>query len=205
MRLLFSSKPGNKLIVGLGNPGSAYKGTRHNAGATAVMFLAEKISASFKLERSLEGFAAKGSYSGQPLLLFLPQTFMNLSGEAVAKVLRKKNIAKDDILVVHDEIALSLGDLRLKHSGNSGGHNGLESVIEHLGTKDFARLRLGIGNCGDSCELSDYVLSKFGKEEQAAVERMFEKAVEAIEVWVGCGITAAMNKFNRKNTNTDKN
>ncbi|MBI5872602.1 MAG: aminoacyl-tRNA hydrolase [Candidatus Omnitrophica bacterium] len=187
-----------KLIVGLGNPGAAYKRTRHNTGALTVERLARKTGLTLKPNSSFKSLSAIGGYAGRTVILFLPQTFMNLSGEAVAGIVRKKHIAPSDILVVYDDVALPFGEIRLKASGGSGGHNGMVSVIERLGTKDFARLKLGIGSEGAAGNLSDYVLSKFNKNEQVVLGEMLEKAADAIEVWATQGIDAAMNCFNIK-------
>ncbi len=193
-----------KLIVGLGNPGAAYQRTRHNAGALAVEKLAKDNHSSFRLNRSFKSFLALLKCAEGQVAMALPQTYMNLSGEAVAALVRKKGVAPDDLLVVYDDIALPLGEMRLKASGSSGGHNGVASVIENLGTKDFARLRLGIAGAPMRAsahrqgELSDYVLSKFAKEEEPIFKGMLEKACEAMEMWMRMGLERAMNRYNKK-------
>lgn len=183
--------------MGLGNPGPAYKRTRHNAGAMVVERLVKKAGLVFKPSRSLKSLLATGEYAGNGIIMLLPQTFMNLSGEAVAEIVIKKQIALPDILVVYDDIALTLGKIRLKPSGSSGGHNGVESVIDRLGSKDFARLRLGVGPKGPDTDMSDYVLSKFCASESGVLNIMLENAVEAIKSWICDGICAAMNNFNQ--------
>ncbi len=192
-------KDGVKLIVGLGNPGSAYHGTRHNIGSRTVELLAKKNKLVFKNNRSFKSFYVKGSIGGQPVILALPQTFMNLSGVAVASLVKKKNIPLKDILVVCDDVALSLGQIRCRPQGSSGGHNGVASCIERLGTNEFARLRLGVGREGEKKDLADYVLSLFKKEEKPDVEVMLKRAVEALEIWVFEGIEECMNRYNTKN------
>lgn len=195
----FSSVPETKkikLIVGLGNPGAAYKKTRHNAGALAVEKLAGKNRFLFKRNRSFKSLIASGKIQGESACLALPQTFMNLSGEAVALLMRKKRILPEDILVVCDDAALPLGTFKVKAGGSDGGHNGLASIIEKLGTKDFPRLRLGIG--GTQGDLSDYVLSSFKKDEEPVMREALDKSVEIMETWLAQGIDTCMNRFNRK-------
>ncbi len=190
-----------KLIVGLGNPGAGYRETRHNAGARAVEKLAKQKRFVFKPDRSFKSLLATGKIAGQTVCLALPQTFMNLSGEAVGTLMKKKRIAGVDILVVYDDVALPLGEIKMKPSGSDGGHNGLASVIERLGTRDVGRLRLGICYEGSSGELSGYVLSKFDKKEHGLVEEMLKRAIESMEVWAAEGIDAAMNRYNKKKKN----
>lgn len=187
-----------KLIVGLGNPGAAYQHTRHNAGALAVEKLAKAQHSTFRLNRSFKSLLASLKCADAQAVAALPQTYMNLSGDAVAALVRKKGVAPVDLLVVYDDMALSLGEMRLKASGSSGGHNGVASVIERLGTKDFARLRLGIAGASAHDDLSDYVLSKFTKEEEPLLKRILEKACEAMDTWMQAGLERAMNRYNKK-------
>lgn len=187
-----------KLIVGLGNPGSAYHGTRHNIGSMAVELLAKKNKLVFKNNRSFKSFYAKGSLGDQAVILALPQTFMNLSGVAVSSLVKKKNIPLKDILIVCDDVALPLGQIRCKPQGSSGGHNGVASCIERLGTNAFARLRLGVGRASEKKDLAEHVLSLFKKEEKPDVAAMLEKASEALEIWVFEGIEECMNRYNTK-------
>lgn len=187
-----------KLIVGLGNPGASYQHTRHNAGALAVEKLVRACHSSFRPNRSFKSFLASLKRADGQVVAALPQTYMNLSGEAVAALARKKGVAPGDLLVVHDDIALPLGQMRLKGSGSDGGHNGVFSVIERLGTKDFARLRLGIAGTSVYDDLSDYVLSRFTKEEEPLLKGMLEKACEAMEMWMQAGLERAMNRYNKK-------
>ncbi len=200
-----------KLIVGLGNPGFSYRGTRHNAGAQAVEKLAKKHKFLFKPSRSFKSLIASGKIQGQPVCLALPQTFMNLSGEAVLALVsalggslpvrqagKKKGIAAGDILIVYDDTALKLGDIKIKTKGSDGGHHGLASVIEKLNTRDIPRLRLGIGRGDTKGNLSDYVLSRFDKDEEPVWDKTLKKAVEAMEVWVLEGIDRCMSRFNSR-------
>lgn len=188
-----------KLIVGLGNPGSAYHGTRHNIGAMAIELLAKKNKLVFKNNRSFKSFYAKGSIGDQAVLLALPQTFMNLSGVAVLSLVKEKNIPLENILIVCDDVALRLGQIKCKPQGSSGGHNGVASCIERLGTDVFARLRLGVGRASEKKDLADHVLSIFKKEEKSDVVAMLEKAIEALEIWVSSGVEECMNRYNTKN------
>jgi PTH1 family peptidyl-tRNA hydrolase len=187
-----------KLVVGLGNPGLTYKGTRHNAGALAVERLAKNLGFSFRINRSLKSFLATGKTGEVEVLLLLPQTFMNLSGDAVLALKRKKGIPLSHILVVCDDVALPLGSIKIKPKGSDGGHNGLASIIERLGAKDFARLRLGIGCSEKPLDLSAYVLARFHKSEERIVDAMVEQAAQAMEMWVGGTIDKCMNRFNTK-------
>jgi PTH1 family peptidyl-tRNA hydrolase len=191
---------GCKLIVGLGNPGHRYRGTRHNAGFQAVEKLARKKRFVFKTHRSLKSLIAQGKIQGCPVCLALPQTFMNLSGEALRLLVKKTNAGIEDILIVYDEIALPLGSLKIKAQGSAGGHRGLASVIESLGTRDIARMRLGIAADGERGDLSDYVLSRFGRSEGPVWERVLATAAEAMEVWITEGIDPCMNRFNQAKT-----
>ncbi|HQP92219.1 MAG TPA: aminoacyl-tRNA hydrolase [Candidatus Omnitrophota bacterium] len=187
-----------KAIIGLGNPGDTYKRTRHNAGAKAVEALSKLEGMDFRLSRSFKSLIATGEIAENPVLLVLPQTFMNLSGEAVSILLKKRNITFENLLVVYDDAALALGAIRLRSTGSDGGHNGLSSIIERIGTKDFSRLRLGIGSPGGDQDLSDFVLSNFRKEEEESVGLMIKNSTEAMRMWVAKGIVPAMNSFNKK-------
>lgn len=187
-----------KLIVGLGNPGLSYKSTRHNVGALAVLKLALQRKMVFKNNRSFKSLIAIGSIDGVGVSLVLPETFMNFSGEAVAPFMKKKRVVLEDLLIVYDDVGLSLGELKVRVGGSDGGHHGLASVIESLGTRDLSRLRLGIGRPGLSGDISDFVLSRFDKEELASLDRMVELSIEAMKIWITQGVSACMNRFNKK-------
>jgi len=163
------------LIAGLGNPGNEYQGTRHNIGFAVVDALAEKfgISVTKKKFRSLYGFKSD-------IMLLKPQTFMNLSGAAVSAALRFFKIPVENLIVIHDDIAFPLGVIRLKTTGRSGGHKGVQSVIDHLQTQDFKRLRIGIGLDKGDVTLADFVLSRFNGDEKPTVGEVINKAVELI-------------------------
>ena len=183
-----------KAIVGLGNPGSQYKGTRHNVGFDVVDELARRESVGFE-SAPAEALIAKWRRPEEAVLLVKPLTFMNLSGQAVGELARYFKIEVADLIVVVDEVHLPLGKLRARKRGSAGGHNGLKSVIAHLGD-EFARLRLGVGRGGDQRNLADHVLSRFEKDEAAEAERMTARAADAAEMFVTSGIEAVMNGFN---------
>jgi len=180
--------------VGLGNPGSQYKGTRHNVGFTVVEELASRASVGFE-SAPAEALIAKWRRPDDVVLLVKPLTFMNLSGQAIGELARYFKIDVADLLVIVDEVHLPLGKLRARARGSAGGHNGLKSVIAHLGD-EFARLRLGVGRGGDQRNLADHVLSKFEKDEAGEVERMTARAADAAEMFIASGIGAVMNAFN---------
>ncbi len=186
------------MIVGLGNPGPQYRLTRHNAGARAVEALARKHGWKLKKSIFLKSLVASGELFKSKIYLIVPQTYMNLSGRAVAACLRKKRLHSQGLLVVCDDVGLPLGEMRFRARGSAGGHNGLKSVIEHIKTDEFNRMRLGIGRGAQEGDLADYVLAKFAVREEPAVEEMIEAAVHAMETWLEAGIDKSMNLFNAK-------
>jgi PTH1 family peptidyl-tRNA hydrolase len=183
-----------KLIVGLGNPGREYADNRHNVGFQCLNRLAEAWGLSFN-KRKHKALLARGEMAGLKAILAKPQTFMNLSGEAVERLARSYNVPPEDILVIYDDLDLPLGKIRLRPRGGSGGHKGMNSIIEHLGTDAFPRLRVGIGRPthGDPV---DYVLEDFAPDERMAMEEAYERAISAVELWLTQGIVAAMNRYN---------
>ena len=183
-----------KAIVGLGNPGSQYKGTRHNVGFDVIDEIARRQSVGFE-SAPAEALIAKWRRPEEAVLLVKPLTFMNLSGQAIGELARYFKIEVADLIVVVDEVHLPLGKLRARKRGSAGGHNGLKSVIAHLGD-EFARLRLGVGRGADQRNLADHVLSRFEKDEAAEVERMTARAADAAEMFITSGIEAVMNAFN---------
>ena len=186
---------GYKLVVGLGNPGSEYAKTRHNMG---VMLL-EKFLLGHRPERwekihTCNSFCYIGSFAGNKLILQLPQTYMNNSGTAVAKLMRQEKIEPSEVVVAYDDMDLDPGRLRIRRNGASGGHHGIDSIIAELnGRNDFSRLRLGIGH---GKETIDHVLSGFSAEEQPAVDASLEIGCKALEMMLRCGIGKAMNEYN---------
>ncbi|MBL7071063.1 MAG: aminoacyl-tRNA hydrolase [Candidatus Omnitrophica bacterium] len=181
-----------KLVVGLGNPGERYKNTRHNIGANVAKKFAKLHNISLRRQRYLSHFG-EGKVGGEDVKIILPLTYMNLSGEAVGSIVKDKKIALSSILVICDDADLELDTLRLRPKGSSGGHKGLRSIIEHLKSDSFPRLRIGIGKAGD---LKDHVLSPFGKSEADLVEGIEAMASEAVVCWITKGIEKAMSTYN---------
>jgi len=184
-----------KLIVGLGNPGPGYANTRHNLGFMALDSLADHLGARFDKDK-FQGLHAEARHGSQKLLLLKPQTYMNLSGNCVAQTARNRIFDPADILVVVDDIHLPLGRLRLRAGGSAGGHNGLKSIIERLGSPDFHRMRMGVGDNREGKDLADHVLSKFRPEERELVEEVRKRTVEGILLWATAGVEEAMNRIN---------
>ena len=184
------------LIVGLGNVGNEYAHTRHNIGFDIANAFVHKHGGQFKVDR--HAYMAEVKFKGRTVICICPTTFMNLSGKAVKYWMDKEKIALENILVIVDEVALPLDRLRLRPSGSDGGHNGLKSIQELLGTLDYPRLRFGIGNDYPKGLQSDFVLGKWRKEEEPLVKLKIEKTVEAIEIFVTQGINIAMNTINNK-------
>jgi peptidyl-tRNA hydrolase, PTH1 family len=186
------------LIVGLGNPGREYARTRHNAGFLLVEELAARWRAEWTLERKFQSRLARTERGGVTVRLCQPQTFMNVCGEAVQALVDFYQLPRpwSGLLVVVDDADLPLGEVRLRPGGSSGGHHGLESVEQHLGTRDFARLRLGIGRKAGGRELTDHVLSRFSAEETAVVAKVLARAADQTECWLADGTEKAMNQFN---------
>jgi PTH1 family peptidyl-tRNA hydrolase len=168
-----------KLFVGLGNPGTEYEATRHNAGFWWVDALARELKFSLVADRSYHGLVARGNVNGQTVWLLEPQTYMNLSGKSVASLARFFKIAPQDILVVHDELDVPPGQAKLKFGGGHGGHNGLRDIHAHLGTGDYWRLRLGIGHPGDKNEVADWVLKKPAPADREAIEGCVARTLKA--------------------------
>ncbi len=185
------------LIVGLGNPGKSYDKTRHNVGFAAVDSIAAKIGVAFKKSSKMKGELAEGVFGGEQLILLKPQTFMNLSGESVAMVLKYHAVDLSRLLVIVDDVDLPLGQMRLKIDSGPGTHNGLKSVEASLQTNRYARLKLGVGSCKEG-DLASYVLGKFAPEEEAVLHPMLERAQEAVELFVMKGLTRAMDFANKK-------
>jgi peptidyl-tRNA hydrolase, PTH1 family len=184
-----------RLIVGLGNPGREYETTRHNVGFLWVDELARLQKLGFKSEAKFHGLTARGQLHGNEVLLLKPQTFMNVSGRSVVALVQFYKIEPAEILVVHDELDLPPGVARLKMGGGHGGHNGLKDIIAQLGTKDFWRLRIGIGHPGDRAEVSNYVLNDPRREERELVEEAMQKAQNVAHLVIEGKTEAAMLKL----------
>ena len=184
-----------KLIVGLGNPGPEYAVTRHNAGFWWLDEFAREHGANFRPDNKFHGLVARVSVRGHEIHLLEPQTFMNVSGRAVAALALYYKILPDQILVVHDELDLPPGGAKLKLGGGHGGHNGLKDIIAHLGTKEFWRLRIGIGHPGDRAQVVNFVLNAPRKEEQVLIEDAMKRAQDVAPLVVEGKMEAAMLKL----------
>ena len=192
-----------KLVVGLGNPGSKYEGTRHNVGFAAVDLVARRHGLEWQAApRGVEALIANWRMAGA--ILAKPLTFMNLSGQAVVGLLQFYKIPVEEQLVIVDETQLDVGRLRIRPDGSAGGHNGLKSMIASLGTMAFPRLRIGVGRGDTRRDLADHVLARFEPEERSVIEDAIARAADAAELFIADGVSAAMNRYNRKDdTNSD--
>lgn len=189
-----------KLIVGLGNPGRRYEGTRHNVGFEAVDLIARRHRIEWAAApRGID--ALSGRWVSAGALVAKPLTFMNLSGQAVVGLLQFYKIELPDLFVIVDDVQLDVGRLRARPSGSAGGHNGLKSIISALGTEQFARLRIGVGRGDARRDLADHVLATFEPAEQRTIDEAVGRAADAVEMFVSDGILAVMNAFNRKDDN----
>jgi len=193
---------GRKLVFGIGNPGFRYRKTRHNVGFMVVDVLARELG--IKVKRRVCGCVVgeRETEGGTHVILAKPLTYVNLCGGAYEGLMREYDLLLEDELVVCDDISLPLGRIRLRGKGSSGGHNGLDSIMEEVGTVEFPRLRVGIG--GVVVGHVDFVLSPFGRGEREVMKRAIERAAEAVRVWVEEGIDEAMNVYNRKDEEAEK-
>jgi PTH1 family peptidyl-tRNA hydrolase len=187
-----------RLVVGLGNPGRRYRGTRHNVGFEVVERLARRWGTRFRAEGLAE--VAEASFAGTPVLLAKPLTYMNRSGAAVREIVSRWRLSPSDVVVVYDDMDLPLGTLRVRARGSAGGHHGMASVLEALGTSEVARVRVGIGR--PERDAVDHVLSRFEADEQPKAEEAVERAADAVETLLLEGTAAAMDRFNRRTTAT---
>ena len=183
-----------KLLVGLGNPGKKYEGTRHNMGFMTLDLFSDVSKIDIDRE-AFQGMIGRGKLFGEDVMLFKPTTFMNLSGHAVSEVVNYFKIDVDDVVVVYDDMALETGTIRLRLSGSSGGQKGMQNIIEQLGTEKIKRIRVGIGEPED--DSVDYVLSKPLKEEKELIDKAIEKAKDALVMYLKKDFDAAMNTYNR--------
>jgi PTH1 family peptidyl-tRNA hydrolase len=184
------------LIVGLGNPGADYAQTRHNAGFLLVEKLAGQWRAAWSNERKFQARVARAERSGRTVLLAEPQTFMNASGESVGALVKFYQLPLERLLVVVDDADLPLGEIRLRPGGGTGGHHGLESVTRHLGAREYARLRIGIGRRDQARQITGHVLGRFNAAESALLEQVLDRAAGQMECWLAAGIQKAMCQFN---------
>jgi len=187
-----------KVIVGLGNPGSKYTKTRHNAGFWFIEEVARQYSATFRLEKKFHGEVAKISLEGKDIWLLKPDTFMNRSGLATQSLLSFYRITADQLLVAHDEIDLPAGTAKLKTGGGHGGHNGLRDIISQLGSKEFHRLRIGVGHPGSKDQVVDYVLNRASLDDQILIDRDIDDAVSVMPDLASGALEQAMQKLHSK-------
>ena len=185
-----------KIVVGLGNPGARYKETRHNIGFLVV----DELASRWRTEGWKRRFEAEVTEhrAGGPVLLVKPQTFMNLSGEAVREAAKFYKVVSTDIIVIHDDLDLPVGRLRIRERGGAGGHEGIASMIGQLGTDEFVRIKFGISRPPAEWDTADYVLGRFGPEELPEIKKMIMTAADAVEAVLGEGVAPAMNRFNRQ-------
>ena len=184
-----------KIIAGLGNPTREYEGTRHNMGFSAIYQIADIYNIKMNIARH-KALIGTGIIAGEKVMLVMPQTYMNLSGESIGEILRFYKLSPADLIILYDDIDLDVGKLRIRAKGSAGGHNGIKSIIAHIGTETFDRVRIGVGHKPEGWDLADHVLSRFSKEELPVVRDSVSRAADAIEVIISSGIEAAMNKFN---------
>ncbi|SDQ04271.1 peptidyl-tRNA hydrolase [Virgibacillus subterraneus] len=184
-----------KCIVGLGNPGRKFKKTRHNIGFMVIDELVDRHNWKLKKDK-FNGKSTVEFLGNEKVILLQPQTYMNLSGGSIRPLIDFYNIAVDDVLVIYDDLDLPTGKIRLRQKGSHGGHNGIRSTIEHLGTKEFKRLRIGIGRPSGQMQVVDYVLGSFPKEKHEAVDSGIQKAADACEAWLEKSFSEVMNEFN---------
>jgi len=185
------------IIVGLGNPGLKYDSTRHNVGFEVIERFAYEHNININQKR-FKGLFGQGVVNGEKVLLLKPQTYMNLSGESVKMLLDFYQLLPKDLIIVYDDISLDIGQIRIRKKGSAGGHNGVKNIIQHLGTNEFPRIKVGVGEKPPNWNLADYVLSRFSNEEMKEIKEAIERSVEAINEIIDKDIVSAMNKFNSK-------
>lgn len=185
------------LIVGLGNPGREYANTRHNIGFRAIDQLSQQYSIPLN-QKKHKAIYGSGYIEGLKVILAQPQTYMNLSGESVRELVDFYKIEPEDVIVIFDDISLPVGQLRLRKKGSAGGHNGIKNIIAHLGSQDFPRIKIGVGEKPAGWDLKDHVLGAFSKEDEPLVKESIENAADACKIMLTDGIESAMNIYNQK-------
>lgn len=183
------------IIAGLGNPESKYDKTRHNIGFRLIDELAARNGITFS-DRKHNGLVGKGIISGEKVILLKPLTYMNLSGECVGPAADYYKVEPENVIILFDDISLDVGRIRIRKKGSAGGHNGIKSIIAHLGSENFPRLKFGVGDKPKEMDLADYVLGRFSSQDEATVSEGIKRACEAVECMIGEGCDAAMNKYN---------
>lgn len=188
------------MIVGLGNPGLQYEFTRHNIGFRIIDNLAREIETEFKKAKSYDSLFSRGKINNHNLILVKPQTYMNLSGKSVSKIVSYYRISFQDLLIVYDDLNLELGQIRIRKRGSAGGHKGVESIIQYLNSEDIPRLRIGIGkpSINSNFDYASYVLSNFNNNEKDKISEVIQLSTEAIKTVIEDGLEKAMRKYNRK-------
>lgn len=186
-----------KLLVGLGNPTSRFERTRHNVGFRIAERFADRHRITLD-QKKWNAVLGAGPVAGEKVAVLLPQTYMNLSGEAAGPAMRFHKMGVEDVIVVHDELDLPLGRLQLKKGGGSGGHNGLKSLVQHLGGPDFWRLRVGVSRPPPKWDPAAWVLADFSAEEEQTLDEVMDRAVAGLDLWLARGPTAALNEINRR-------
>jgi peptidyl-tRNA hydrolase, PTH1 family len=184
-----------KLIIGLGNPGKQYEQTRHNVGFMVIDKLSKELS--IPLDRhKFNGIYGIGHISGEKIILLKPLTYMNLSGECIRPLMDYYEINDDEIVVIYDDLDLPVGKIRLRAKGSAGGHNGIKSMISHLASQEFNRIRVGVDRPNNGMKISDYVLGQFTKEEEQGIQEAIDRSVNACEKWLSTSFIQVMNEYN---------
>lgn len=185
------------IIVGLGNPTEKYQATRHNIGWDAITRISDeyRIPLDFKKHKAICG---SGYIEGEKVILAQPLTYMNLSGESVRELVDYYKVSPEELIVIYDDISLDIGQLRIRKKGSAGGHNGIKSITQHLGTIEFPRIKVGIGDKPADWDLADYVLSRFHGEEEQVIREALKDVSDACKIMITSGIEEAMNRYNRK-------
>lgn len=185
------------IIIGLGNPTAQYQATRHNIGWDAITRLSDDFRIPMDLKKH-KAVCGKGMIEGEKVVLAQPVTYMNLSGESVRELVDFYKVSPQEIIVIYDDISLDVGQLRIRKKGSAGGHNGIKSIISHLGTDEFPRIKIGVGDKPKDWDLADYVLSRFQEQEQTVIREALKDASDACRTMITSGIDAAMNQYNRR-------
>lgn len=185
------------LIVGLGNPGTEYAATRHNIGFDMVTYLSDKYNIPLRTKEG-KAIVGKGIIEGQKVMLVQPQTFMNLSGESVRALMDFYKLDIEDLIVIYDDISLSVGQIRIRKKGSAGGHNGIKNIIQHIGTQEFKRIKIGVGGKPEGGDLVKHVLGRFSREEDGMIRDVFALANEGLSAILMDNVAAAMNLVNGK-------
>lgn len=191
-----------RIIIGLGNPTDKYQATRHNIGWDAIT----RISDDYRIplnQKKHKAICGTGFIEGEKVILAQPITYMNLSGESVRELVDFYKVSTEDIIVIYDDINLDVGQLRIRKKGSAGGHNGIKSIISHLGTDEFPRIRIGVGEKPKDWDLADYVLSRFKDEEQEAVRQALKETSDACRMIITSGMDATMNQYNKKKASNE--